>query len=164
MKHTKILVIALALLVGVGLAAHAQNAEANVFGIELGQVIGYNFGTEEVGVGQLMGIHFGMTDDMEVGFLFISGDGGTPPDMPSFGLVRMSYFMSETFGMQLSTGNSGGAMVAGGLGAFVTPFRRTVDEMLTTSLRLSVDYLLPDLTTDIAEGILALGITGKIAF
>lgn len=164
MKHAKIIFITLALFLVVGVTTHAQNADAKVFGIELGQLIGYNFATEEVGVGQLIGIHFGLTEDMEAGFLFISGDGGAPPDMPDFGLVRLSYFMSETFGMHLSTGSSGGATVAGGLGAFMAPFRRTVDEMLTTSLRLSVDYLLPDVTTDIAEGVLTVGVTGKIAF
>lgn len=163
MKRVTVLLLAAALLFAVGATASAQNAETDIFGIELGQVIGYNFDNEEVGVGQLMGIHFGMTEDMEVGFVFISGEGGANPDMPDFSLVRMTYFLQEMFGFQLSTGSSGGN-VAGGLGVFSTPIRREFNDVLTTSLRLSVDYLMDDVTTAIDEGVLALSITGKIAF
>jgi hypothetical protein len=165
MKAITTFLFAAALLFAVGVNATAQNAEARVFGVELGQVIGYNFDNEEVGAGQLMGLHFGLTEDMEVGFVFISGDGPPANDMPTFRLVRMSYFVQESLAFRLSTGSAGAANdVAGGVGVVMSPFRRNMDDILTTALHLSLDYLSPNMTSGIDEGVLAVGITGKIAF
>ncbi len=161
MKRIAVLVIAASFLVIFAGTATAQTTETDIFGIEIGQVTGYNFGTEEIGVGQLMGLHFGMTDAMELGFVFVQGDAA---DMPDFSLVRMTYFLQEEFGFQLSTGSSGATNVAGGLGVFTSPIRREFNDTLTTSLRLSFDYLVPDMATAVSDGIASLTISGKIAF
>ncbi|TVQ26137.1 MAG: hypothetical protein EA383_06310 [Spirochaetaceae bacterium] len=159
-RCTLFLLIAVLLFAGLG-SLSAQNAEANILGIEIGQVTAWNFQADDFGTSDLLGLHFGMTDDMEVGVVFLSGDGG---NMPMFSLLRMSFFLQEVFGLHVSTGNSAGN-VAGGIGAFTVPVRREFDETLTTSLRISLDYLNPDFSgVSITEGILGLGISGKISF
>lgn len=163
MKRLTIVLAAVVLSLSVLSVVSAQNAETELFAIEIGQVIGYNFNTEEVGAGQSMAIHFGLTDDMELGFVFINGDG---VDMPNLQFLRMTYFLSPEYGFQLSTGSdSGMGTPASAVGMFLSPVRRNVNESLITALRLSADFIIPDLTSPaMDEGILAVGITGKIAF
>lgn len=161
MKRITILLIAASFLLVFAGNVGAQTTETDIFGIEIGQVTGYNFDQEDIGVSQLMALHFGMTDEMELGFVFLQGDGTA--NFPMFSLVRMTYFLQEEFGFQLSTGSSAGA-VAGGIGVFTSPIRREFNDTLTTSLRLSLDYLVPDMTTSVNDGIATVTISGKIAF
>lgn len=167
MKRYIVIAVSAALLFAVATQATAQTADTNIFGIELGQVIGYNFDNEDVGVGQLMAIQFGLAESMEVGFAFISGEPGANPDMPDFALVRLSYFMQDMLAFRLSTGSSTAGTtdgVAAGAGIVTSPFRRTINDSFTTALNLSLDYLIPDVTADFDEGIFAVSITGKVAF
>lgn len=164
MKRCILLTLAAAILTVAAGTLPAQTAEADIFGIELGQVTGYDFENEDLVTSELLGLHFGMTDDMEIGVVFLSGDmpGGT---MPMFSLLRMTYFLQEEFGFQLSTGSSDVPGTAGGIGVFTAPIRREFDDTLTTSLRLSLDYLNPNIAgVSLTEGILGFGISGKISF
>jgi len=166
MKRITILLLAAVFLLVFAGTATAQTTETDIFGIEIGQFTGYDLDNEEIGVGQLLGLHFGLTEAMELGFVFLDySDNAAPlPNTHDFGLVRMTYFLQDEFGFQLSSGTSGGGMVAGGLGVFTSPIRREFNDTLTTSLRLALDYLVPDMTTGVNEGIVGVTVSGKIAF
>ena len=166
MKRLLVFVISTALLFAAVTQAPAQEADTDIFGIELGQVIGYNFNSEDVGVGQLVAIQFGLVESMEVGFAFISGD--TAQDMPDFSLVRLTYFVQDAVAFRLSTGSGGTGATSGvatGVGIVTSPFRRTVDDAFTTALNLSLEYLAPNVVNNnFDDGVVMVGITGKIAF
>lgn len=166
MKRFIVFAISAALLFAAATQATAQTADTNIFGIEMGQVMGYNFNdaNDTVGVGQLMAIQFGLTDGMELGFVFIGADGtGLAPDMPDFSLVRLTYFVQDMLAFRLSTGSSVG--VAAGVGVVTSPFRRTVNDAFTTAMNISLDYLHPDVNNrNLEDGVLTVGITGKVAF
>lgn len=167
MKRLMVFAISAALLFVAATQAAAQTADTDIFGIELGQVIGYNFNNDNVGVGQLVAIQFGLAESMEVGFAFISGD-PAPQDMPDFSLVRLTYFLQDSLAFRLSTGSggTGGASgVAAGVGVVTSPFRRTVNDAFTTALNLSLEYLAPNVVdNNFDDGVLMVGITGKVAF
>jgi len=157
MKRITILLLAAVFTVVFAGQASAQSTETDIFGIEIGQFVGYDFGAEDIGADQLMGIHFGMTDNMELGFVFLQNS--------NLNFVRMTYFLNDAFGFQLSTGgNTATTNPAGGVGVFTSPIRRDFDDTITTSLRLALDYLVPDFTQDVADGIVGVTISGKIAF
>ncbi len=160
-RVTILALLAVTLLFANAGTAAAQTPDTDIFGLEMGQTIGYSFAEEEIAPAGFMGLHFGMTESMELGFVFTDFDGEN--EDTQFGFVRMTYFLHDLFGFQLSTG-SGDNEVAGGLGVFSTPIRREFDDTLTTSLRLGLDYLVPNLETDVADGILSVTISGKIAF
>jgi len=145
-------------------AVFAQETVTDIFGIEVGTVMGYNFATEDIGAGNSMAVSFGLGEQFEASLMFIAGDGGTPPDMPDFSLLRMSYYLIDEVGLRISTGSSAGD-VAAGFGVFSYPIRREFNETLTTALGLDLSYLVPDIdTTDLDQGILAFGLNATVAF
>ena len=46
-------------------AVFAQETVTDIFGIEVGTVMGYNFGTEEIGAGESMAVSFGFGEQFE---------------------------------------------------------------------------------------------------
>ena len=88
MKRIITLLLVATFLLFSALSAPAQTAETEVFGIEIGQVTGYNFNSEDIGVGQLMGLHFGLTENMELGMVFIDGEG---PRRPMTSMISPSF-------------------------------------------------------------------------
>lgn len=162
MKRLVIILLAAVFLTVFATSVTAQITETDIFGVEIGQATGYEFGNDNIVTSQILGLHYGMTDEMELGLVFFSGDGTA--NWQQTNLVRMSYYFEEQFGFNLSVGNSGGN-VAGGLGVFSSPIRRTFEDTLTTSLRLSLDYLNTDFTSVApTDGILSLGVSGRISF
>ena len=141
-------------------AVFAQETVTDIFGIEVGTVMGYNFGTEDIGAGESMAVSFGFGEQFEASLMFIDGDG---TDMPDFSLLRMSYYLLDEVGLEISTGSSAGT-VAAGFGVFSYPIRREFNETLTTALGLDLSYLVPDIATDLDEGILAFGLNATVAF
>ena len=143
-------------------AVFAQETVTEIFGIEVGTVMGYNFNTEEIGAGESMAVSFGFGEQFEASLMFIDGDG---TDMPDFSLLRMSYYLLDEVGLEISTGTgtSAGA-VAAGFGVFSYPIRREFNETLTTALGLDLSYLVPDIATDPDEGVLAFGLNATVAF
>ncbi|NBB91454.1 MAG: hypothetical protein GVY23_09690 [Spirochaetes bacterium] len=141
-------------------AVFAQETVTDIFGIEVGTVMGYNFNTEDIGAGESMAVSFGFGEQFEASLMFIDGDG---TDMPDFSLLRMSYYLLDEVGLEISTGSSAGA-VAAGFGVFSYPIRREFNETLTTALGLDLSYLVPDIATDPDEGIIAFGLNATVAF
>ena len=141
-------------------AVFAQETVTDIFGIEVGTVMGYNFSTEDIGAGESMAVSFGFGEQFEASLMFIDGDG---VDMPDFSLLRMSYYLLDEVGLQISTGSSGGT-VAAGFGVFSYPIRRVFNDTLTTALGLDLDYLVPDIAVDPDEGVIAFGLNATVAF
>lgn len=161
MKKTIVTLLVVAVTLFAVPALFAQEAVTDIFGIEVGTLIGYNFGTEDIGAGQSLAMTFGLGEQSEIAMMFISGQ---VPNMPNFSLIRMSYHLIDEMGLRVYVGSSG-ANVASGFGVFSYPVRRSFgDGALTTALGVGFDYLVPDVGGAIEDGVLAAGITATIAF
>ena len=155
---TTILVVALLLLAAPSL--FAQEAVTDIFGIEIGTVMGYNLGTENIGAAQSMAISFGLGEQFEAAMVFISGGG---VNIPNMSLVRLSYYLLDEVGLRVSTGGSVGNTAAG-FGVFSYPVRREFNDTLTTALGLGVDYYVPNINANLEDGIVAVGLNATVAF
>ncbi|TVR30412.1 MAG: hypothetical protein EA404_12540 [Spirochaetaceae bacterium] len=161
MKKTITTILVVALLLLAAPALFAQEAVTDIFGIEIGTVMGYNLGTENIGAAQSMAISFGLGEQFEAAMVFISGGGGNIPNMS---LVRLSYYLLDEVGLRVSTGGSGPGATAAGFGVFSYPIRRDFNDTLTTALGLGVDYYVPNINNNLEDGIVAIGLNATVAF
>ncbi len=142
-------------------ALFAQETVTDIFGIEVGTIVGYNFdpAVEDIGAGQSLAMTFGLGEQSEIAMMFITAG----PNMMDFSLVRISHYLMDEVGLRIYAGSSAG--VASGVGVFSYPIRRAFgDGALHTALGIGLDYLVPDIGAGIDEGILAIGLTATLAF
>ena len=163
MKKTIVTVLVVAVVLITVPSLFAQETVTDIFGIEIGTLVGYSFDTEEIGAGQSMAITFGMGEQSEIAMVFLTGDGA---NIPMFSLIRMSFFLMDEVGFRVYVGaDTTNDDVASGFGIFSYPVRRSFgDGALTTALGLGLDYLVPDVGGAIEDGILAVGLNATIAF
>ena len=160
MKKTIITLLIVAVALFAAPSLFAQETVTDIFGIEVGTFVGYNFNAENIGAGQTLAMTFGLGEQSEIAMLFITG---TAP-MPTFRLIRMSYQLLDEMGIRVYVGSSG-ATVASGFGVFSYPVRRSFgDGNFTTALGLGIDYLVPNIGGAIEDGVLGVGLNATIAF
>ncbi len=161
MKKTIVTLLVVAVALFAAPSLFAQETVTDIFGIEVGTFVGYNFATEDIGAGQTLAMTFGLGEQSEIAMMFIAG---AAPNMPNFSLIRMSYYLMDEVGFRVYAGSSG-ANVASGFGIFSYPVRRSFgDGALTTALGLGLDYLVPDVSGAIEDGVLGVGLNATIAF
>lgn len=162
-RFNRILLAVAALLAFSATVAVAQDADNNILGIENGINFGYSLSTSDIGSGQELGIHLTVADNTQAGFVIITGDG---TNYPSFSMLRIQYFLGPRIGLSLAVGKTGAgppplANVATGAGMFLNVFRRDFADTITAVLKLKMEYLV-DLTLGIDQGLISVGISGKI--
>ena len=164
MKKTIVTLLVVAVALFAAPSLFAQETVTDIFGIEVGTFVGYNFApaVEDIGAGQTLAMTFGIGEQSEIAMLFISAGA----NMPGFSLIRMSYYLMDEVGFRVYAGASpGGGTVASGFGIFSYPVRRSFgDGALTTALGLGLDYLVPDVSGAIEDGVLGVGLNATIAF
>lgn len=164
MIRTNRIVLAVAALLAFSAAlAVAQDADNGILGIENGINFGYSLNTSNIGSAQELGIHLTVANNTQAGFVIITGDGTT--NYPSYSLLRIQYFLGPRIGLTVAVGKTGVvaplANVATGVGMFVNVLRREYADSITAVLKLKMDYLV-DLTQGIDQGLISVGVSGKI--
>lgn len=144
--------------------AVAQDADNGILGIENGINFGFSLNTSDIGSAQELGIHLTVADNTQAGFVIITGDGTA--NYPSFSMLRIQYFLNPVIGLSVSVGKTGvGAPPLGnmatGAGMFLNIFRRDFADTITALLKLKMEYLV-DLSLGIDQGLISVGISGKI--
>jgi len=163
--RTNRIVLAVAALLAFSAAiAVAQDADNGILGIENGINFGFSLNTSDIGSAQELGIHLTVADNTQAGFVIITGDGTA--NYPSYSLLRLQYFLGPRIGLSVAVGKTGvGAPplpnIATGAGMFLNIFRRDFADTITALLKLKMEYLV-DLTLGIDQGLISVGLSGKI--
>ena len=141
----------------------AEGADLNIVGIEWGSMFAYNFNTSKLGPAQYFCVNLPVTDSIIVGFTKIDGDGVNVLD---YDLLKFSYFISGKkmpMGIDLLIGGGGTTPnITAGLGIFINVFQKRVEDVISSSLKLKIDYLLTEAVNN--SGTLGLSLTGQIGF
>lgn len=160
------LIPAIVLVAAMAFPASAATADVDthMLSIGIGNFYGYNLNTSDLGTAQELSIGFGLADNLEAGFHFITGD-GAGGNFPSYDLFSLSYAVTPKMGMNIYGGSRLTAPVgaAAGLGYYFNLFRKDYQDAMTTLLKLRVEYLISDGIAP-EEGLLNIGLLGKIAF
>lgn len=151
--------IALTALLGalVAFGAFCQNVGAAqptpTISIENGFDSGYNINSNNTGSSYRMAVGFGLTDNLQAEFSFLSG--GTNFD--SYTLLGLNYALLSKAGMTLFVGKdtSGTTADVAGVGIWTLVFGRSVQGSLQTGLRIRVDYIAP--VQNFNEGLVRVG-------
>jgi len=159
MKITCLFAAVLFLAVGVrGASAQAVPTVA----VQVGYDVGYNVGASDVGNAFDMSLNLGLTDSLQVGVTFLSGDGA---QFQSYRLLELSYAVMPKLGALVSIGSqttgAGSPLPVAGLGLYSNLLGKDVQGSLQTGLKLLVEYLAP-IGTSFDSGTLRLGIVAWV--
>ena len=145
-------------------SADAADADTRMLSIGIGNFYGYNLNTDDLGTAQELSIGFGLADNLDACFHFITGD-GVGGNFPSYNLFSLSYAVTPRMGMNIYGGSRVSAPIgaATGLGYYFNLFRKDFQDAMTTLLKLRVEYLISEGIAP-EEGLLNIGLQGKIAF
>lgn len=160
MKTKKRFVIFFALLIAfIPLSLSAQQTDGAIVGIENGALFGYNLGTVPpgLGVGNELAVSLTVADNVQTGFLFITGDG---VNFPNFNLFELQYALNQRIGVNIFAGRTG-ANFATGAGLYFNLFRRVFANTVVTLVKVKMDYLI-DMSLGIDKGLIVVGLSGKI--
>ncbi len=134
-----------------------QAFAVEMIGIENGVVFGYNLGTNGLGIGHEFGIRLNLTEAMQVGFVYITGDGA---NMNTFTLLKIEYTVMPLLGVTMASGMTNNNLAVG-IGVFSNILTNTVANRVITVLRIKFEYLY-DATTSLDNGIIAASLTARI--
>lgn len=140
----------------VGVFGFSQNADNSILGIENGFIYAYNLNTDNLGTGTEYAMHLTVSDDIQAGFSYITGDG---VDLPSAALLKLSYFVKSDLGVTVITGNSAGGLLSGA-GIFYNIFTNTVGQV-DVDLKVRMDYLVNS-ANPVGEGLILTTLCAKI--
>jgi len=137
----------------VALPAVAQEGP-DIFEVENSMIMGYNFSLDDVGQTQRFGLNFNLSDSFDVGFLFQQA-GTNYAGAASF--LVLKYAITEPINVGIMYGNSG-ATAASGL-MFTYGLLSNDVQGISTKLNVSMEYLLPDITLGIDQGIFGVALS-----
>ncbi len=155
----KMAVVLVLVLVAGALVAQEQT-DNRILGIELGFAGGFRLDDSEIVGGHGFGLNFTVANNVQAGFAttLISGGAGV---IDTYGMFRLSYFLSPVMGMNVMVGGAspggGAAAAAGGAGVFFNAFQSRSDDSFSTALKIKLEYLF-NITDGIDSGSVVLGI------
>lgn len=155
-----------AILIAAGAAAQAVDVPA--VAIENGVDLGFNMDTaiNNIGNAYRVAILVGVSDRVQAGFHFISGDGTS---FASYRFLGLDYTVLPRLGASVYLGQQTtalGSIAAGtatvGLGANFALFSKTLQGGLETSLKMRADYFIPTSAGNAMNGLLRFGLAASI--
>lgn len=159
----KEIVLILASMVFITGGISTAEADTRILSMGMGSLFGYNLSTDNLGTAQELTIGFGLAEDLEAGFHFITGDG---TNFPTYNLFSLSYTILQRMGLTVFGGRRTAPAPVGaamGMGYYFNIFHRDFQEALSTILKLRVEYLVSQ-TIPVEKGLLSIGLQAKIAF
>jgi hypothetical protein len=141
--------LALACLLCLTGAAQAAKPSTGtpLISIENGYAAGFNMSSSDFGTSFDLSLGFGVTDQLQLYFTNLAGDGGTV--FPAYRLFGASYALLPKLGLMTSLGKTGTTNVVG-IGAYSLLFEREIGG-LSTFFKLKLDYIMP--LSDFAGGL-----------
>jgi hypothetical protein len=136
--------------------AGAQQTDSQILGIELGFAGGYRLADNELVGGQTFGLNLTVAPSFQAGLhtASVSGAGVTN----NYGLFGLSYFLTQSLGMNVLVGATTAGDVAGGVGMFFNLFKSQNEGSFSSALKIKLQYLF-NVADGIAGGSILLGVS-----
>ncbi|MFW6139533.1 MAG: hypothetical protein ACOC7U_10240 [Spirochaetota bacterium] len=138
----------------------AESADLSIMGMEIGSSFVYNVDAGDIAPAQYFAINLPVGNNVVGGFTLIDGDGATSLD---YSLLKLSYFIGEQkpMGVDVYVGGGGAAPnVSGGVGFFLNLLGKSLEETVSTTLKLKASYILTETVN--TSGSFMVSLTGQL--